>query len=131
MPDARKSSSARSTTAGWSKHDTLHLRVPLQEPGQQGAVPPQVSATVPTRPKSYAASNGTEIFTGRSEREATAVLLAKDADARKRTQQPIEGIGIGPGRLSELVTGARAVGEQISDAQRRGNVDRLGHTGTR
>src|SRR5437660_10657692 len=70
---------------------------------------------------------GTEILADRSEREATALLLAKDADARKRTEQPVQGVGMGPGRISEFVATARAVGEQVGDAERRGNVDRLRH----
>ena len=34
---------------------------------------------------------------------------------------------MGPGRVGELVAGARAVGEQVGDAECRGDVDRLAH----
>ena len=63
----------------------------------------------------------------RCQREATAFVLVEDADGRECAEQPIERAGVGVRRGRELVTRPRAVGEEVGDAERRRDVNRLAH----
>ena len=69
----------------------------------------------------------TQVFADRRQGEAALRLLPKDAKAGECAEQTVQGVGVTAGRSSQLVAAAWAVTQVVSDAERRGDMDRLRH----
>ncbi len=94
-----------------------------QEPG--GRRPVQLAARHRRRPL-RAGHAFAQVLAERREREAAAIVLGEDVVERQPAQHARQGGGLGADGCGDLGAGPRPVGQDVGDAELRGDVEQLG-----